>query len=180
MKTTLRRTLATALSAVALTMGLGTIAAPAQAASCSDLSSLKGKISSSTYSWTSTRYQVDATVSNGVTGCADSSSVHYVLEVIDSSDRVALRIDSRNTLRGRGAGIGSYDTFIGSGTTDYIYNGDSHVLVRVAAVNSRYGIVLEEASWIVKSPNDGFNSATGDDVLTFGDSCKTHIRGSYC
>lgn len=180
MKSTLRRTLATALSAVALTMGLGTIAAPAHAASCTDLSSIKGKVTSSQYSWTSTRYQVDATVTNGVTGCADSSSVHYVLEVSDSSGNVALRLDSRNTVRRWGSGAYSYDTYIGSGTTDYVHNSDSHVLVRVAAVNSRYGVVLDEAKWYVASPNDGFDSATGDDVLSFSDSCKTYIKGSYC
>lgn len=178
MKTTLRRTLALTLGSVALAVGLGVpTASPAAAASCSDLSDIKGKVTSSQYSWAATRYTVDATITNGVTGCADSS-VYYVLEVLDSSDRVALRIDSRYTSRRLGSGA-SYDTYIGSGTTDYISNGDSYIGFRVKAVNSRYGFVLNEDTWGVKAPNDGFDSATGDDVLTLG-SCPATVRGSFC
>lgn len=178
----LRRVLATTLSALALTAGLG-IAPASATAGCATPTQLSGSVSVASQGVMTRTFQVGATVATGGSGCLDGTWA-YVLRAYSSNGDVLLTLDSRNAIQNtRSVGTSAN---LGTGTTSAVGNAVDSITVGVTAYHrasstTTFWTEQDSAGWRVVVPNDGFNTATGDDAGPVAPQyCPAHVQSSWC
>jgi hypothetical protein len=167
MKTTFRRTIALALGSVALAVGLGVpTAAPAAAASCSEVTAVGGAIPHVAMVQDSSGKYWQQVVFDGVyaktsaSGCSSSSSWRY-LALMSYSGGI---IGGEASLLGNARYPSTTVSFPSRQTYFWVPPGDGTVTFEVQAQSKDYfgnWRTQTTATWRVKVPNTAFDSTTG-------------------
>jgi hypothetical protein len=189
MKSTLRRTLALTLGSLALAVGLGVpSAAPASAASCTEVTGVGGTIAhiANVTDQYGQKYQQIAFdgvyAKTSSTGCGASSSYRYLALVSYSGGTVGGEVSLTN----RGAVYTNTVSFPSRSTYFWVPQGYGTITLDIEAQTKDYfgnWQTRTTASWRVNVPNTGFNSATGEgmgpDSCTY-DPTKQYIVSKWC
>lgn len=190
MKTTLRRTLALTLGSVALAVGLGVpTATPAAAASCAEMTSVRGAIphvavvtDSSGRKWQQVVFD-GVSVSTRVSGCAGNSAYRYLALMSYSGGTVGGEVsiaEPRSSFYSTTVSFPSRQTYF------WLPTGGGTVTLEVQAQTKDYfGNWRTQAtsSWRVDVPNTGFDSTTGQGMgpasCTY-DPTKHYVTSRWC